>query len=196
VAREIDGDTYFYRCTRKRQTATTLKRAGPRQFDTVYGKHISVAITSWGKQATSKQARLVEPKSTWCFQGWGRCASGRWRALSRPFVVPAIPTSIITQGMTVGLVWGLKGSLALGQRPLIYLAYGVLSQRDSPAPRIPCTECPATIVWYFNNVCWRYFNNVCFNWKILMWDIENTYLNKKRSRFIEMVSHKVRMLDL
>lgn len=111
-----------------------LKRAGPRQFDTVYGKHISVAITSWGKQAASskqasKQARLVEPKSTWCFLGWGRCASGRWRALSRPFVVPAIPTSIITQGMTVGLVWGLKGGLALGQRPLIYLAYEVLSRR-------------------------------------------------------------------
>lgn len=62
--REIDGDTYFYRRTRKRQAATTEeveeqeeeeKGTGPRQFDTVYGKHISVAITSWGKQA-SKQA--------------------------------------------------------------------------------------------------------------------------------------------
>jgi len=54
---KIDGDTYFYRHTRKRQTATTLEQAGPRQFDTVYGKHISLEITSWGKQAAQQASK-------------------------------------------------------------------------------------------------------------------------------------------
>ncbi|KAG7198605.1 hypothetical protein KM043_005967 [Ampulex compressa] len=106
----------------KVKTAVALD--GGRQFDTVYGKHISVAITS-----ADKQASLQRETGEASVVGEGERVVGEG-LLAGPLLLlpPLLPPRC----------GGGDWASALGQRPLIYLAYRVLS--DSTAKNILCSH--------------------------------------------------------
>lgn len=116
-----------------------------RQFDTVYGKHISVAITSRGKQASLQ--REVGDASV---VGESERVDGE-ELLANPLLLlppllhplPSSPCRSLCSALFNSYP-KRSGGCTLDQRLLIYLAYRVLSDsstKNTVYASRPCTLC-------------------------------------------------------